>query len=61
MTYSVHLIDGDGQGPYLSVKGRTFWGKRTALKHARDIASTKAPLYVAWGDGQGMFFRAKDR
>ena len=47
MMYSIHLINsrGDGQGPYLSVKGRTFWGKRTALKHAHDIASTRAPVF----------------
>ena len=43
MKYSVHLIDESGKGSYLSVKGRTFWGKHTALKHANDIASTKAP------------------
>ena len=47
MKYSVHLIDENGKGSYLSVKGRTFWGKRTALKHARDIASTKAPVFGA--------------
>ena len=47
MKYSVHLIDENGNGPYLSVKGRTFWSKHTALKHAHDIASTKAPVFGA--------------
>ena len=47
MKYSVHLIDENGKGPYLSVKGRTSWGKRTAMKHAHDIASTKAPVFDA--------------
>ena len=47
MKYSVHLIDENGKGPYLSVRGRTRWGKRTALKHAHDIASTKAPVFDA--------------
>ena len=45
MKYSVHLIDENGKGSYLSVKWRTFWGKHTALKHAHDIASTKAPVF----------------
>ena len=45
MKYSVHLIDENGKGSYLSVRGRTRWGKRTALKHAHDIASTKAPVF----------------
>ena len=45
MKYSVHLIDESGKGSYLSVKGRTSWGKHTALKHAHDIASTKAPVF----------------
>ena len=47
MKYSVHLINSRGDGSYLSVKGRMFWGKRTALKHARGIASTKAPVFGA--------------
>ena len=47
MKYSVHLIDESGKGSYLSVKGRTSWGKRTAMKHAHDIASTKAPVFGA--------------
>ena len=47
MKYSVHLIDENGKGPYLSVKGRTSWSKRVALKHAHDIASTKAPVFNA--------------
>ena len=47
MYYFVHLIDENGKGSYLSVKGRTFWGKHTALKHAHDIASTKAPVFGA--------------
>ena len=45
MKYSVHLINSRGDGPLLSVRGRTRWGKRTALKHAHDIASTKAPVF----------------
>ena len=45
MMYSIHLINSRGDGSYLSVKGRTFWGKHTALKHAHDIASTKAPVF----------------
>ena len=47
MKYSIHLIDANGKGPYLSVKGRTYWSKRTALKHAEDIASTKKPVFDA--------------
>ena len=47
MKYSVHLIDANGKGSYLSVKGRTYWGKRTALKHAKDVASTKKPVFDA--------------
>ena len=47
MMYSIHLINSRGDGSYLSVKGRTSWGKRTALKHAHDIASTKAPVFGA--------------
>ena len=47
MKYSVHLIDETGAGSYLSVKGRTSWSKRVALKHARDIASTKATVFGA--------------
>ena len=45
MRYSVHLIDENGKGSYLSVKGRMFWGKPAALKHAHDIASTKSPVF----------------
>ena len=47
MKYYVHLIDADGKGSYLSVKGRTYWGKRTALKYAQDVASTKKPVFDA--------------
>ncbi len=47
MKYSVHLIDENGKVSYLSVRGRTSWSKRTALKHAWDIASTKAPVFGA--------------
>ena len=47
MMYSIHLIDANGKGPYLSVKGRTYWGKRTALKYAQDVASTKKPVFDA--------------
>lgn len=37
-TYSVHLIDENGNGSYLSVKGKTEWKtKRIAEKHASDI------------------------
>ena len=45
MKYYVHLIDANGKGPYLSVEGRTYWGKRTALKHAADVAATKSPVF----------------
>ena len=47
MKYSIHLIDANGKGPYLSVKGRTYWSKRTALKYAQDVASTKKPDFDA--------------
>ena len=47
MKYSIHLIDSNGKGSYLSVKGRTYWSKRTALKHAKDVASTKKPVFGA--------------
>lgn len=40
--YSVHLIDSKGQGSYLSVKDKSSWKtKKTAVKHARDIAACK--------------------
>ena len=46
--YYVHLISFDGKGSYLSVHGRTCWKtKRTAQKHAKDIMSTKRPLFEA--------------
>ena len=35
--YSVHLIDSNGNGSYLSVKGKTKWTKKTAVKHAKNI------------------------
>ena len=36
--YSVHLIDYNGNGSYLSVKGKTQWKtKKTAVKHAKNI------------------------
>ena len=48
MKYSVHLIDANGKkGPYLSVNGRTYWSKPTALKYAKDVASTKKPVFDA--------------
>ena len=47
MYYFVHLIDESGTGSYLSIRGRTSWSKRAALKHAHDIASTKAPVFGA--------------
>ena len=47
MMYSIHLINSRGDGSYLSVRGRTRWGKHTALKHARDIVSTRAPVFDA--------------
>ena len=47
MKYSIHLIDANGKGAYLSVKDRTYWSKRTALKHAKDAASTKNPVFDA--------------
>lgn len=38
-TYSVHLIDDNGIGSYLSVKDKTSWKtKQTAMKHAKDIS-----------------------
>lgn len=38
MKYSVHLIDSNGNGSYLSFKGKTSWKtKAIAIKHARDI------------------------
>lgn len=47
MKYSIHLIDANGKGSYLSVKGRAYWSKRTALKYAKDVASTKKPVFGA--------------
>ena len=47
MKYSVHLIDANGKGSYLSAKDRTYWSKRTALKYAQDVASTKKPVFDA--------------
>ena len=47
MKYSVYLIDANGKGSYLSVKGRTYWSKPTALKYAQDVASTKKPVFDA--------------
>ena len=47
MKYSIHLIDANGKGSYLSVKGRTYWSKRTALKYAKDVASTKKHVFDA--------------
>ena len=36
--YSVHLIDSNGNGSYLSVKGKTQWKtKKTAVNHAKNI------------------------
>lgn len=38
MKYSVHLIDEQGQGSYLSVKGKVEWKtKSIAVKHAKDM------------------------
>lgn len=47
MKYSVHIITAYGKGSYLSVNGRTYWGKRTAIKHAKDIISTKNKVFDA--------------
>ena len=42
MLYSVHLIDSNGKGSHLSVKGQTSWKtKRTAIRHANDIRGCK--------------------
>ena len=36
--YSVHLIDSNVNGSYLSVKGKTQWKtKKTAVKYAKNI------------------------
>lgn len=38
MKYSVHLIDANGNGSYLSFKGKAAWKtKAIAIKHAKDI------------------------
>jgi len=38
MTYSVHLLDENGNGSYLQFKNRTAWKtKRVAKRHAADI------------------------
>jgi hypothetical protein len=52
MTYSIHLIDSNGKGSYLSVKNRTTWKtKRAAARHLRDvlalIAKSKFPAVTA--------------
>lgn len=40
--YSVHIINENGHGSYLSVKDKTEWKtKATAIKHAKDIISIK--------------------
>ena len=40
MMFCVYLLDYNGQGSYLSVKGRHEWRtKRTASKHGQDIAA----------------------
>jgi hypothetical protein len=42
--FSIYLIDNNGKGSYLSVKGKTSWKtKRIAIKHANDIMSCKNP------------------
>jgi hypothetical protein len=44
--FSVHLINSNGQGSYLSVKSKSEWKtKRTAVKHANDI---KACKHMPW-------------
>ena len=47
MMYSIHLINSRGDGSYLSVRGRTRWGKRAALEHAKIIILTRAPVFDA--------------
>ena len=47
MKYYIHLVDANGKGSYLSVKGRTYWSKPIALKYAKDVASTKKPVFDA--------------
>lgn len=43
MEYYVKLLYENGRASYLSVKGKTWWkSKRTAMKHAKDIASIKS-------------------
>ena len=38
MKYSVHLIDSNGNGSYLSFNGKREWKtKAIAIKHAKDI------------------------
>lgn len=38
MKYRVYLIDSNGQGSYLSFKGKTAWKtKSIAIRHAKDI------------------------
>lgn len=40
--YSVHILNENGNGSYLSVKGKSIWKtKATAIKHAKDIISIK--------------------
>ena len=40
--YSIHIINENGHGSYLSVKDKTEWKtKATAIKHAKDIINIK--------------------
>lgn len=40
MLYSIHLLDDNGKGVYLSIKGKSKWKtKRIAIKHLKDIQS----------------------
>ena len=36
--YQVKIVDANGFTSYLSHRDRTSWGKRTAVKHAREFA-----------------------
>jgi hypothetical protein len=42
MKYSIHLINEDGKGSYLSVKGRTEWKSLPiAKKHCDNVRAVK--------------------
>lgn len=40
--YSVHILNENGHGSYLSAKGKSTWKtKAIAIKHAKDIIAIK--------------------